>query len=310
MSDTYMNNRNDPSAVGAVEMFTVNDVWRLLIGDLLDHGREVAPRGQKTKELIAYRTVIPMRNPVITVRSRKLGYRFLSAEAAWILSGDNRVETIAPYSKDVPRYSDDGYSFFGAYGPKFVEQLSYVVDTLYRDIDSRQALMTLWRERPGSTKDVPCTVSLQWLIRGLKLHCIVTMRSSDAWLGWPYDVHTFSMMSAAIAILYRQRYRKLREPFATETTNIAQESLELGDLYLTAGSQHLYERNWEAAAVARGDVEVAHTLRDFDVSEYATPRGLVNHLWRIANRGGGLTAHGFKPAFSWLQELPAVKVDE
>lgn len=53
------------------------------------------------------------------------------------------------------------------------------------------------------------------------------MRSSDAWLGWVYDVHNFSCISAFIALHLK--------------------GVELGALFLTAGSQHLYEGNTEAA---------------------------------------------------------------
>ena len=48
-----------------------------------------------------HRTVIPMNRPVVTVPSRGLGTRFLVAEPAWILSGDNRLSTILPYARRI-----------------------------------------------------------------------------------------------------------------------------------------------------------------------------------------------------------------
>lgn len=286
---------------------SVNKTWCGLLRMLLTDGEVVRVRDQTTRELISHSSQVEMSRAVITAPSRKLGYRFLPAEAAWILSGDNRLSTIRPYSKTVSQHSDDGYSFFGGYGPKFVEQLSYVVDALYRDQYSRQAVMSLWRERPRDTKDIPCTTTLQWLIRpnplvqgDFALNCVTTMRSSDAWLGWPYDVHTFSMMSAMVALLYRNRYRALDKGLI----NSVAENLDLGTLYLTAGSQHLYKRDWEMAEVASQDSGEAFAYAPFDLTAFETPEALVGHLWDLAEFNQNPL---MKPLRSpYLNELPHV----
>lgn len=246
----------------------VNGVWADMLRNLVYLGEVHAPRGQLTRELLGYQTTIGMSAPVLTVRERRLGYKFMPAEAAWILSGDNTVAAIAPFSKEIARFSDDGYSFFGAYGPRFIDQAGYVVEVFRNDLDTRQAVVTLWREQPRRTKDVPCTVALQWLIRNGLLHCAATMRSSDAWLGWPYDVFNFSMMSAFIAL-------RLRVAGVT--------AVSLGRLTLTAGSQHLYERDVLAAK------EIIERYEEFRVNplnldEFLTPQSLVEHLWLVADR--------------------------
>jgi thymidylate synthase len=56
------------------------------------------------------------------------------------------------------------------------------------------------------------------------------MRSSDAWLGWVYDVFNFSCLSAFVALHLQ---KTTRNP----------EKYSLGYLFLTAGSQHLYATN-------------------------------------------------------------------
>ena len=251
-----------------------DEAWLLMLAFLRDYGAEIAPRGLRTRELIGYQTKVPMTLPVVTLAARKLGYRFLAAESAWILSGDNRVETIAPYSKEISRFSNNGLTFRGAYGPKFVDQVDYVVDALRQDAGTRQAVINLWRERPGPSKDHPCTLSLQWLLRRRELHCVATMRSSDCWLGWPYDVHTFSMMSAVVLLTAR----------AVGGPRSGWNEVGLGGLYLTCGSQHLYEPNWEAADAALKDRTVAVELAPLDVDQFSRPRDLVDHLWAIARR--------------------------
>lgn len=165
---------------------------------------------------------------MVTMPERKLGKRFRYAEAWWILTGRNDVESIRRYSSTIANFSDDGDYFAGAYGPKVVDQLSYVSACLRKDIDTRQAVINIWRENLRDTKDVPCTLSLQFLVREGALHCIATMRSSDLWLGWPYDIFNFSMIA-----------RRVNE--------IANLQVEPGYLAINHGSLHLYVENVETA---------------------------------------------------------------
>lgn len=266
---------------------TTTRTWRALLALLLEHGAEVSPRGRTTKEMLAVRTEWDMGAPVLACPVRKLGYRFMVAEASWILSGDNRVSSIAPHSRQISQFSDDGLTFFGAYGPPFVDQQGYVVRNLAGDPVSRQAVATLWRQKPGPTKDVPCTVALQWIMRDGWLHCLATMRSSDAWLGVPYDVFNFSAMSAHVLLSLRHVDRGLWR------------DVQLGRLFLTAGSQHLYKIDWEAAeACAHIDVELPVSPARLDLSEFERPDEFTAHLKRLI---GGPVEH---TKHRWLTELP------
>ena len=241
-----------------------NDVWKRLIRYLL-MAPIVAPRGFKTKELIGYQTKIDMNTPFVTVPARKIGKKFRYAEAAWILSGDNKVATIKPYSKIIETFSDDGIRFFGAYGPKVVDQLSYVIDNLHNDPTSRQAVINIWREKPHQSKDIPCTCSLQFLIREDEIHCIATMRSSDAWLGWVYDVFNFSCIANYIRLQLLSQYNT---------------HVRLGSLTLNAGSQHLYEQHWyPAEACLRSSKNTNQQL----LGGYNTGQEFIDYLWDQAN---------------------------
>lgn len=205
---------------------TATEAWLDLIAEILNHGGKSTPRGLPIREIIGNSVKIDMRYPIVLNKARKLSYRFMAAEAWWILSGKNDVESISRYCKSIARFSDDGEVFFGAYGPKVSSQFGYVVDKLSEDPDSRQAVINIWRENPRPSKDIPCTISAQWLIRDNKIHCIDTMRSNDAWLGFPYDVFNFSMLS----VMLLEELKSGKYP-----------TLELGTLTLNAGSHHLYE---------------------------------------------------------------------
>ncbi len=207
-----------------------NGAWLQAVRDVMAHGDVTYPRDQATVELLGYSSTFDMKYPIVSVNHRKLSRRFLTGEAVWILTGDDRVESIAPYAPSIVNFSDDGVRFYGAYGPRIADQFQHVVRSLANDNDSRQAVLTTWRPNPPKTKDTPCTVAVQWFIRNGRLHCIDTMRSSDLWLGWVYDVFNFSMLSAVIAL-------QLRTEYGLEVS--------LGTLTLNAGSQHVYERNFE-----------------------------------------------------------------
>jgi thymidylate synthase len=213
---------------------------------------------------MAYQSVTSMRYPIVTNPRRAMDMRFAAAEALWIIRGDNKLSTLDPFSKMIKKFSDDGVILFGAYGPKVVAQIDYVVDTLAKLPESRQAVINIWRENPPASKDIPCTLSVQWLVRDGQLYCIDTMRSSDVWMGWVYDVFSFSCLSMVIALRLRQRGLKLR----------------LGRLVLNAGSQHIYQRDWaNAEECLHGDsMNGTRTYEPMDTERFHSEGEFVHAL--------------------------------
>ena len=252
----------------------MDKVWLEALWQTLELGHETSPRGKKVKELLCYQTTIPMARPIVTVAERQLGYRFAAAEPAWILSGDNKLSTIAPFAKHFRQFSDDGLFLSGAYGVKILEQLGYVARTLDQDPSSRQAVLNIWRERPEPSVDVPCTLSLQWVIRDGKLHCLDSMRSSDLWLGLPYDWISMSCVSVGLLIILKNVYGRT--------------DLKLGNLTVTAGSSHLYEHDWEKAREVISNPTTSYSPDVEKISSiYSSFEEFTRLLWVLA-RGDGL----------------------
>lgn len=261
-----------------MEMYgaTATNTWLMALEHTLSSGTPTMPRGLPCREILNAHTTTPMYKPIVTTPARHLGYRFMFAEAYWILTGDNRVSTIAPYSKSISQFSDNGKIFSGAYGPMVVEQVDYVVRALTKDLNTRQAIMTIWRPSPPPSKDIPCTVAVQFIVRDGYLHCIDTMRSSDVWLGWPYDTFNFSMLSAYIILcLY-------------ENTGI---KLQLGNLHMNLGSLHLYEENVEQARLCITppyDAQRKFRYPFLDpITEFGTGGNLLRHLNAVAEQRAG-----------------------
>jgi thymidylate synthase len=229
----------------------VNDIWLDTVSKVLKEGAEVKPRGMLTHEIISGKYKVPM-PAFLDLKSRDVKVPFMFAEAAWIISGSNRLADLTPYMKVYSNFSDDNKFLRGAYGPKVVDQLPYVVQTLTEDQSSRQAVMTIWRERPGPSRDIPCTVAAQFLIRDDVLHMVVTMRSNDIVLGFTYDVFTFSMIANAVRLLLKEQGI----------------DIILGDLIVNAGSLHIYERHfddyknkWEDGVYKR-NLNISHAVME------------------------------------------------
>ena len=255
-------------------MTVATEEWRGHLTRILraQTGKElVNPRGRPTLETLGLSITIPMETPIVLCKRRKLNHRFMFGEASWILDGSNDLLAIQPHMKRIGNYSDNGRTLSGAYGPHVVRQLEYVKRTLRADNESRQAVMTIWQERPEPSKDIPCTVSMQFLIRDRKIHCITSMRSSDAYLGLPYDLFVFSCIAA-----------RLRDIIGIR-------DLSLGDLTVFAGSSHIYQDDFGKAFNCSINMENERLTsdlvrqhdkppQDFDIN---APHGITTELRRV-----------------------------
>jgi thymidylate synthase len=198
--------------------------------DLYYQGKPVIARGNPTREFLnVHITVKTMQNNILFSPTRNLNYKFMVAEWLWIWFGLEDVKTISQYNNVLRNFSDDGEILAGAYGTRLAPQVGYVQQIIERDHSTRQAVMTIFSPAPGTSKDIPCTLTLQIFIRDGAVHAIVNMRSSDIWLGLPYDFFTFSMYVNALMT----------------TPNLAK--YRLGSMSFNLGSSHLYETNVGAA---------------------------------------------------------------
>lgn len=205
-------------------------VWKQALQDCgKDFHYESSPRNLKIRERLNYIYTVDMNEPIICNKARNLNYKFMFGEAAWILKGRNDLEYISNFMKSYAKYSDDGFTLNGAYGPKIMDQLSWAANELKEDNDSRRCYINIWRERPGKSKDIPCTTGMQFIIRQGRLNALVNMRSQDIVYGMTYDVFTFTMVAKALQLLLFSYYNLM---------------VDMGELCVRAGSAHIYEPDY------------------------------------------------------------------
>lgn len=214
-----------------VKVKTVDDAFIQWWNCLINQGDKIESRdGQVIGECINAITVIEdptrciMRNKI-----RKMPLRYAMGEMLWYLSGKNELKPIQLYTDNWNRMSDDnvhvnsnyGYCIKYKYG---FDQWEYVRKLLSDAPETRRAVLHIKEPNNTPSKDVNCTVALQFILREGKLNLTVYMRSNDLWLGFPFDVFQFANMQILMAM---------------------ELGVELGTYTHIAGSLHLYERDFK-----------------------------------------------------------------
>ncbi len=151
---------------------TLDDVIRHVIDDIQSHGERIKPSKGWATELTG--VLVELTDPrarLSRTETRGKPYSCLG-ELCWYLAKTNKLDFISYY---IPRYKDyaDADEVFGGYGPRLfnwkgLTQLDEVTDVLRRKTDSRQAVIQLFdgHDIIGEHGDVPCTCTLQFMLRG------------------------------------------------------------------------------------------------------------------------------------------------
>ena len=208
---------------------TLDDILRELYPALMDLGAPVKASRGSNSELIGVQLELDTPRARLS-RTETRGRPFSAlGEFLWYLTKDNRLDFIRPY---IPAYaddSDDGLKVHGGYGPRIFDQrghdqLENAITQLRASSTSRRAVIQIFDAEDNAKrfKEVPCTTTLQFLLREGRLHLITTMRSNDAYLGLPHDVFCFTMLQEMVARIL---------------------NVELGSYRHFVGSMHLYDKN-------------------------------------------------------------------
>jgi thymidylate synthase len=208
------------------EVPTVDDLMHVAVDALRSEGVHISPTKGGCMELAA--ATFDLANPRARVSRSASRGRLFSAlgELCWYLSGSNRTEDVAYYVPYYRKFDEDGV-IFGAYGPRLfsfdgVDQINYVIGALRDSSSSRRMVVQLFDHQDVIERhaDVPCTCTLQYLLRDGRLSAITYMRSNDVFRGLPHDLFCFTMLQELIA-------RSV--------------GAELGSYHHMVGSLHMYD---------------------------------------------------------------------
>lgn len=189
---------------------TATQAWESLADRMTALGKhndaEDTRGGRVCAEIVNAHVVItdPTRG-IVQSPLRNMSMRYALGELMWYLSGSNQTADIAQYGSSWWNLSDDGEHANSAYGYRIqhaygFDQWEHCRAMLRGQENCRQAVIHIKDASKLRSKDVPCTIALQFLVRGDYLHMTTTMRSNDIWLGFPYDVFSFTAMQQKMAM--------------------------------------------------------------------------------------------------------------
>jgi thymidylate synthase len=233
---------------------TVDDLMRKALEALRSDGIHINPTKGGCREISA--VAFELTNPRARASRSCTRGRLFSAlgELCWYLAGSNQTDDIAYYVRFYRKF-DEGGVIFGGYGPRLVSfdgvnQLEYVIGLLRNNPSSRRVVIQLFDHRDSLDHhlDIPCTCTLQYLLREGRLSAITYMRSNDVFRGMPHDIFCFTMLQEIIA-------RSI--------------GAELGSYHHMVGSLHLYDRDVETldAFLAEGWQSTARSMPDMPVGD-------------------------------------------
>lgn len=175
-----------------------------LVDFVKQYGRRQESRNGPTLEVDDM--IVELLDPTKSIPSgigRKSYSTALAAlEGLQLVAGRTYDDLMVQVAPNTEQFREDDGMFHGGYGRRIGEQMHDIVDRLWDDHDTRQAVVTIWDpalDTVGGKKDYPCTIMFNWRIRENKLMMSTFMRSQDVHWGWPYDVVMFTSLQLAMA---------------------------------------------------------------------------------------------------------------
>jgi thymidylate synthase len=211
----------------------IDTMWTSTLADLFDRGKKSPSRIEPTLSLLGYvGRLSSISKTFLTNERRKLDPRYGAAEFLWYFNSIGSLEMISHYAPQYINFAEPNGKVNGAYGPRVMSQLEDLLEAL-KDQYTRRAVLGLYGNfdiiAARWAKDIPCTLSWNFLFDEGKLCLVATMRSNDAWLGMPYDIFVNTCMQRFIA---------------------ANLGVPTGWYQHQVANIHIYEKHWQACEEA------------------------------------------------------------
>ena len=233
------------------------------LDDVLEWGEEKSDRtGVGTKSIFGYQMRFDLTQGFPAVTTKKLAWKSVVGELLWFLEGSMNERRLAEitYGKDRSELTEKrtiwtdnaenqgkalGYSD-GMLGPvygfqwrnfggeiynssphlKGTDQIEWLINEIRTNPDSRRLILSAWNPNQIDKMALPpCHTLAQFYVSNGKLSCQMYQRSADLFLGVPFNIASYSLLTHIIA----------------KITN-----LEVQDFVLTVGDAHIYTTHYEA----------------------------------------------------------------
>lgn len=226
---------------------------------ILEHGKDRSDRtGVGTRGVFGYQMRFDLRNEFPAVTTKKLVWRAVVGELLWMLEGSSDERRLAEITfeksreelvgkqtiwtanadkqaKDLGYINTDTVKDLGpVYGHQWrtwdaalghVDQIAEVLENMYYNPDSRRHIVSAWNaDRVNVMALPPCHTLFQFHIQDGELSCQLYQRSADMFLGVPFNIASYSLLTHMFAQLL---------------------NLKVGDFVWTGGDCHIYQNHME-----------------------------------------------------------------
>lgn len=210
-----------------------------LLEDILENGVQKDDRtGVGTLSVFGRQLRFDLQKGFPLLTTKKLHIRSIIYELLWFLKGDTNVRYLQENGVTIwdewadengelgPVYGAQWRSWKGADG-KTVDQISEVIEQIKTNPNSRRLLVNAWNVAEiDKMKLPPCHYAFQFYVANGKLSCMWQQRSVDTFLGLPFNIASYALLTHMMA---------------------QQCDLEVGELIFTGGDVHLYMNHLEQA---------------------------------------------------------------
>jgi thymidylate synthase len=204
---------------------------------ILDHGVSKQDRtGTGTRSVFGYQMRFDLNEGFPVVTTKKLHLRSIIHELLWFLKGETNIKYLKENGVSIwDEWADDEGNLGPVYGKQWrswettdgrvIDQIGQVIEQIKINPDSRRLIVSAWNvgelERMALA---PCHLLFQFYVAEDKLSCQLYQRSADSFLGVPYNIASYSLLTTMIA---------------------EQCGLQAGDFIWTGGDCHIYSNHME-----------------------------------------------------------------
>ena len=204
--------------------------------DLLRHvktnGIEKSDRtGTGTLSVFAYQMRFNLQDGFPAITTKKLHFKSIIHELLWFLQGETNIKYLKEHNVSIwDEWADEKGDLGPVYGAQWrawktadgrsLDQIADVIEQIKNNPDSRRLIVSAWNV--GELKQMalmPCHAFFQFYVADGKLSCQLYQRSADIFLGVPFNIASYALLTMMIAQVCE---------------------LKLGDFVHTLGDAHLY----------------------------------------------------------------------
>jgi len=210
-----------------------------LLGHVLEHGAEKSDRtGTGTLSVFGWQMRFNLADGFPLLTTKQLHLRAIIHELLWFLRGDTNIQYLKDNNVSIwdewadangnlgPIYGKQWRRWGGADGRE-IDQISWLVDEIKRNPDSRRLLVNTWNVGELSQMALmPCHTLFQFYVADGRLSCQLYQRSGDIFLGVPFNIASYALLTHMLA----------------QVTGLG-----VGDFVHTLGDAHLYSNHLEQA---------------------------------------------------------------